>query len=65
MIVRLKRSIYLGGDHAEKGSVLELPRPLAEDLIRQCSAVPLNLFSRFFARIRFFVDSRTKRKERN
>jgi len=43
----------------------DLAQPLADDLIAQGSAVPLNFVFRFFARIWFFVDSRTKRKERN
>jgi hypothetical protein len=62
--VRLTRSLFLEGDHAEKGSIHDLSKPLADDLIRQGSALPLNFFPRFFARIRFFIDSQIKRKER-
>ena len=52
MYIRLKRSIFLNGDHAEKGSIWNLEQGLVDDLVRQGSAVPLNLFSRFFAWIR-------------
>ena len=56
--VRLTRSIFIDGRHAEKGSTLHLAQPLADDLIAQASAVRLNAVSRFFAWIRlFFVDS--------
>jgi len=49
--IRLLRSIFLNGNHAEKGSTWDLEQGLADDLVRQGSAVPLNCFSRFFARI--------------
>ena len=39
--IRLTRSIFLGGEHAEKGSVHTIAKPLADDLIRDGSAVPL------------------------
>jgi hypothetical protein len=39
--IRLTRSIFLGGEHAEEGSVHEVAKPLADDLILQGSAVPL------------------------
>lgn len=63
--LRITRSILLGGEHAEKGSIRDVESPLADDLIAQGSAVRLNFVSRFFARIRSFVDSRTEKKERN
>jgi hypothetical protein len=51
VFVRLTRSIVLGGEHAEKGGIRELAKPQAEELIAQGSAVPLNFFPRFVARI--------------
>jgi hypothetical protein len=39
--IRLTRSLFLGGKHAEKGSVHEVAKPLADDLILEESAVPV------------------------
>jgi hypothetical protein len=36
--IRLKRSIIMGGKHAEKGSVYECPAPLAHELVGAGSA---------------------------
>ena len=62
--IRLTRSIFLDGLHAEEGSIQNLAQPLADDLIAQGSAVQLNFFRRFFSRI-FSSTVRTKREERN
>jgi hypothetical protein len=61
--IRLTRSIFLNGEHAEAGSVHDMSRALADDLIAQGSAVQVNFVSRFFSRIWFFVSRRTKREE--
>jgi hypothetical protein len=37
--IRLTRSIILGGDHADEGSIHEVARPLAHRLIGEGSAV--------------------------
>ena len=62
--IRLTRSLFLDGHHAEEGSIRDLAQPLADDLIAQGSAVHLNLFSSFFARIWFFFASRTKEERK-
>jgi hypothetical protein len=41
MRIRLTRSLFLGGAHAQKGSVREVAKPLADDLILSGSAVPV------------------------
>jgi hypothetical protein len=43
MRIRLTRSIFLDGEHAEEGSIHEIAKPLARDLILQGSAVPLRI----------------------
>ena len=53
--IRLTRDILLGGRHAEKGSICELERGLADDLIGRDCAVHLNLFSRCLLAFRFFL----------
>ncbi len=63
--IRLTRSVFLDGGHAEAGSIQDVAESLADDLIAQCSAVPVISFSRFFAWIWSFVDSRSKRTVRN
>lgn len=60
--VRLTRSLLIRGEHVEKGSVLDLDQELANHLILQRAAVPLNLFQRFFFSIRPFK-GRSERKE--
>lgn len=40
--IRLTRSIFLAGKHADAGSVHELAKPLARDLVAQGSAVLLS-----------------------
>ncbi|MCU1316969.1 MAG: hypothetical protein JWN63_2291 [Candidatus Acidoferrum typicum] len=59
--VRLTRSIFLGGEHAEEGSIHDLPRRLADDLIAQGSAERLNFFSRFLQGLWFFRGRQTSR----
>lgn len=49
--IRLLRSIFLGGEHAEAGSVHDVPNDLADDLIAQYSAVRLNIFARLWFRL--------------
>jgi hypothetical protein len=61
--LRLTRSVFLDGRHAEEGSIQDVAQPLADDLIGQGSAVQMNFVFRFFARIWFFAGSRTKREE--
>ena len=39
--IRLTRSVFLDGEHAEKGSVHEVAKAIALDLIAQSSAVPV------------------------
>jgi hypothetical protein len=39
--IRITRSILLGGEHVEKGSIRELAKPIADDLVAGGSAVPL------------------------
>jgi|HubBroStandDraft_1064217.scaffolds.fasta_scaffold129988_3 hypothetical protein len=39
--IRLTRSIFLAGKHAEKNSVHEVAKSLADDLIRNETAVPV------------------------
>jgi hypothetical protein len=39
--IRLTRSILLGGEHAQEGSVHEVAKQTADDLIVAGSAVPL------------------------
>lgn len=39
--IRITRSILLGGEHIEKGSIREVAKPLADDLIAGGSAVPI------------------------
>jgi hypothetical protein len=63
--IRLTRSIFLDGLHGKEGSIHDVAKSLAVDLVAQGPAVQLNVVSRFFSHIRFFVDSRTKRKESN
>jgi hypothetical protein len=53
--IRITRPIFLNGEHADEGSVHDVEQGLAEDLVRQGSAVELNVFSRFFAWMRSFV----------
>ncbi|MGA3295275.1 MAG: hypothetical protein ABSE45_15005 [Candidatus Acidiferrales bacterium] len=36
--IRLKRSIIMGGNHAQKGEVYECPAPLAHELVGSGSA---------------------------
>lgn len=60
--IRLTRSLFLDGRHVEEGSIQDLAHPLADDLIAQGSAVRLNVFSRFLARIWGLVDRRTKKE---
>jgi hypothetical protein len=60
--IRLTRSIFLHGRDAEEGSIHYLAQPLADDRIAQGSAVHLSLLFMFFARMWFFIASRTKRK---
>ncbi len=61
--VRLTLSLFIGGEHVEKGSVLDLDQELANHLVAQRSAVQLNFFSRFFSRIRSFAKGRSKGRE--
>lgn len=58
--IKFKLSVLVAGRHVGKGSILDLPQPIADDLIGAGTAVELNIFSRFFARVRFFLESRTK-----
>lgn len=39
--IRITRSIFLAGEHAEKGSIHVVKKPLADVLIAQGSALPL------------------------
>ncbi|MGB2679153.1 MAG: hypothetical protein WAN12_18880 [Candidatus Acidiferrum sp.] len=39
--IRITRSILLGGEHVEKGSVHEVAKSIADDLIATGSALPL------------------------
>jgi hypothetical protein len=63
--VRLTRSVMIDGRHVEKGTVLDLAKSLAEDLVMQDSAVQLTIFPRLFSRIRLFIASRVQKRERN
>jgi hypothetical protein len=45
--IRLTRSVFLAGEHAEKGSIHMVKKPLADDLIAQGSALPLRTGWRF------------------
>ena len=62
--VRLTRSLFLDGHHVEEGSIRDLALPVADELVAQRSAVRLNPLSSFFAGIRSFLASRSKREER-
>ena len=63
--VRLTRSIFIDGEHFEKGSVRYLARPLADDLIVLGSAVRLNYFSLLFSRILAFCRRPNSKEARN
>jgi hypothetical protein len=52
----------LDGRDGEKGSIQRVDQKLADDLVAWDSAVRLNPLSLFFARIWFFITSRTKDK---
>ena len=49
--VRLTRSVFLHGEHAEKGSVHRLPLELADWLIAQGSAEQLGVVERLVDRM--------------
>jgi hypothetical protein len=59
--ITIKRSILLGGEVAEEGSIVEVARSLAADLIGQGSAAPLNFVARVLRRLWFFRDGRKRR----